>query len=386
MEASDKFAALEAKASNVLRIKSKGLDTETRSLVETTITSLMVDASKIGAEAPEIGKLAENLINDLSKKRSEIRLSEDDGVATHGNADGGIFRDQINMRTGETDERGEGGWETLVNPNALAVPSGVEQMITSLVAEAVDDESDEEPDSDSDDKKKKKKKKGEEEEGDESMEESFKAFATSVLKNKKLPKAARGLAAAYITEATRRKNEVSAFKKIVSKMQEKFDVAIKEGKVVVESTDENLAFKYKLSTDVLKEVVRRYHVNEAYHYAKERLVETGLDKNNKAVAIVAEALKDAGTKRAIEETIVGFAKISGIDLSKEVRPSSLPVPVTESTEKAPVPSAKATELPLKIEGKIAKLTEATQKQASAAAYGVDLGNRLAQALTGSRSK
>lgn len=385
MNASERFAELEARAYKALSIKSKGLDKSACNLVESNLTSFMVEASKISAEAPEVSKLAENLINDLAKKRTELREE------TSGDADSGFIRTVPQV---PPPPPGEGGH--IVDPAAVAVPSEMELMITSLVKE--EDEKDEE-----DEEKKKKKKESEvneefEKEEDEEekkkkkkeeVEESFTAFATATVKNKKAPKSARGLAAAYINESTRRKNEVNAFKKIINKMNEKFDAALKDGKIVVENSDENLAFKYKLSTDVLKEVVRRYHVNEAYHYAKARLAETGLAENEKAVAVVAESLKATGTKAAIEEAIVGFAKISGFDLSKEKRTSSLPVPVVESTEvktapvAAPVVGAVQSELPLKIEGQIANLTESSQPAKKS--YAVELSERLNKSLAGSRS-
>jgi hypothetical protein len=373
MNASDRFADLETRAAKALSIRSKGLETSARGLVESSLTSFMLEASKLSSEAPEVSKLAENLINDLSKKRNELRTLTETEI---GDADHGVMRYPVFE---PPPPPGEGGH--IVDPAAIAVPSEMELMITSLVNEAEENEKADEDDEDDEEEKKKKKKKD-----DGEKEEQMESFAASILKNKAYPKAARGLAAAYLNESTRRKNEINAFKKIVTRMQEKFDAALADGKIVVESADEQLAFKYKLSTDVLKEVVRRYHVNEAYHYAKTRLAETGLANNQKAVAVVAESLKTTGTKSAIEETLVGFAKVSGIDLSKEPRPpSSLPVPVVESTDtKRTTPAAPPSELPLKLEGQIAKLNESTID--SAPSHAVSLANRLDKALAGSRSK
>jgi hypothetical protein len=175
-------------------------------------------------------------------------------------------------------------------------------------------------------------------------------------------------------------------------MQEKLNSAIESGKIVVE-TDEKLAAKYQLSQDVLKEVVRRYHINEAKQYAIDRLIETGLDKNEKARKFLAEAIKSnpSVTTAKIEEALVLFGKVSGIDLSKEPRkPSEIPVPVVENKEvktqpitETVIPDSAKKELPLNadLSGKIAQLNEST----ATVDPSIALANRISKSLSTSRS-
>lgn len=402
MAVADRFNALEQRVSKLGSIKAKGLDAGTKSIVRKELTEAMVEASRLGTEAPEYKALTESMIKSLSGRR-ETLIEEggmQDGITmlvqdpADGQADQGYLRRVVYE---QPPAPGEGGH--IVDPNAVAIPSEMEQMITALVNE--EKEEDEEDGEDEEGNPfKKKKKKVEEASGDEDEEERKKrkkeqqmeSFAAGVVRNAKNSKASRGLAAAFLHERVRRINESNAYQRIVGKMQEKLDEAISSGKVVVES-DEKLAAKYQLVQDVLKETVRRYKITEARHYAVDRLIELNLDKNPKARKFLAEAIKSnpVVTKTTIEEAITLFAKVSGIDLSKEVRKSEIPTSVNESkTEvnekitESVIPDAAKKELPLKdLSGKIAKLNESASDQAVSS--GVALANRISRNMNISRS-
>lgn len=398
MAFAERFNALEQRVSKLNSVKAKGLDEGTKSIVRKELTEAMVEASRLGQEAPEYKALTESMIKNLSGRRETLLEAGgmQDGITnlvqdpSDGQADQGYLRHPVYE---QPPAPGDGGH--IVDPNAVAIPSEMEQMITALVAEETEDEDDEE-----DEFGKKKKKKVEEASADEDEEERKKrkkeqqmeSFAAGVVRNVKNSKASRGLAAAFLHERVRRINESNAYQRIVAKMQEKLDEAISSGKVVVES-DEKLAAKYQLVQDVLKETVRRYKITEARHYAVDRLIELNLDKDAKARKFLAEAIKSnpVVTKTTIEEAITLFAKVSGIDLSKEVRKSSVPTSVIESkTEvnekitESVVPDAAKKELPLgDISGKIAKLNESASDQAVSS--GVALANRISRNMGISRS-
>lgn len=415
MSIAEKFNELEAKANAV---QTKGLNAYGKSLVRKDITNLMVEASKLGSEAPELAQLTEGLVKQLSKKRETLLTEEavpagspaEQGITmlvgdnADGQADAGFVR-----RVPKEAEPLPGDGGHVVDPDAVAVPSPMEAALLALVNEEKDsddkdywrkkkkyaeerlkEEAEEEEEAeDEDEEDKKKKKKGEDDSEEESQMESY---LMGVVNNGKLPKATRALAAHAIFESRRRINENEAYKRIIGKMQEKLDEAISSGKVVVE-TDETLAAKYQLSQDVLREVVRRYHINEAKTYAVDRLIETGLDKDEKAVKFLGEAIKSMPvvTKATIEEALTLFGKVSGFDLSKEPRPKSeVPVPVTEAKEEvkkeslteAAVPGAAKKELPLTdLSGKIAKLNETKEVSPS-----INLATRLSESLAISRPR
>lgn len=409
MAVADRFNALEQRVSRLGTIKAKALDESTKSIVRKEITEAMVEASKLGSEAPEYKSLTESMIVNLSGKRT--LLTEEGGMQdgitmlvqdpSDGQADTGYLRRVVYEKP---PAEGEGGH--IVDPAAIAVPSEMEQMITALVNEASEASEDSEESDEKKEARRKKKEAGiEEASGDESDEEKearrkkkdaekekqMESFAAGVVRNVKNSKASRGLAAAFLHERVRRINEATAYKRIVGKMQEKLDEAISTGVVVVEN-DEKLAAKYQLVQDVLKETVRRYKITEARHYAVDRLIELNLDKNEKARKFLAEAIKSNPVvdKATIEEAINLFAKVSGIDLSKEVKKSEIPVPVTESKERVKekiteaVPAAAVKELPLKdLSGKIAKLNESASDQAVSS--GVALANRISRNMNISRS-
>ena len=398
MAFAERFNALEQRVSKLNSIKAKSLDEGTKSIVRKELTEAMVEASRLGQEAPEYKALTESMIKSLSGRRESLLEAGgmQDGITnlvqdpSDGQADQGYLRYPVYE---QPPAPGDGGH--IVDPNAVAIPSEMEQMITALVAEESDEDDEEE------DEFGKKKKKVEEASADEDEEERKKrkkeqhmeSFAAGVVRNAKNSKASRGLAAAFLHERVRRINEANAYQRIVAKMQEKLDEAISSGKVVVES-DEKLAAKYQLVQDVLKETVRRYKITEARHYAVDRLIELNLDKDAKARKFLAEAIKSnpVVTKATIEEAITLFAKVSGIDLSKEVKKSSVPTPVIESkadvdekkiTESV-VPDAAKKELPLgDISGKIAKLNESASDQAVSS--GVALANRISRNMGISRS-
>ena len=429
MTIAEKFSELEAKANAV---QTKGLNAYGKSVVRKDITNLMVEASKLGAEAPELAQLTEGIVKDLSQKRlslmeeaipntmagARVDSPAEQGITSlvsdnaAGQADNGFIR-----RVPKENEPAAGDGGHVVDPGSVAVPSPMEAALLALVNEEKDEKSsywkkkkkyaeerlkeekeekEEEDDEEEDDeeytKDVVKEEKEEDEEEDDEEDKQMESYAMNIAKNTKLPKSTRALAAYGIFEAKRRINEAAAYKRIIGKMQEKLDDAIKTGKVVVE-TDETLAAKYQLSQDVLKEVVRRYHINEARTYAVDRLIETGLDKNEKAVKFLGEAIKSMPvvTKTTIEEALALFGKVSGFDLSKEPRPKSeVPVPVAESKEEVKkdtltetvIPDQAKKELPLKdLSGKIANLNES--KTASA---GVTLANRLSESLAISRPK
>lgn len=426
MSIAEKFNELEAKANAV---QTTGLNAYGKSLVRKDITNLMVEASKLGSEAPELAQLTEGLVKELSKKRTALLTEE--AVPVGSPAEQGITSLVTDNAAGQADVGfvrrvpkeglppvGDGGH--VVDPNAVAVPSPMEADLLALVNESKESDKDywkkkkkyaeermnEEAEEEGDNPfEKKKKKKGSESESDESMEETTKDSSSSseedsqmesylmgIANNSALPKATRALAARAILESRRRMNESEAYMRIIGKMQEKLDEAITSGKVVVE-TDENLAAKYQLSQDVLREVVRRYHINEAKTYAVDRLIETGLDQDEKAVKFLGEAIKSMPvvTKSTIEEALTLFGKVSGFDLSKEPRPKSeVPVPVSESKEQVKketltesvTPDQAKKELPLKdLSGKIANLNET--KETSPA---VSLANRLSESLAISRPR
>lgn len=383
MAFAERFNALEQRVSKLNSIKAKSLDEGTKSIVRKELTEAMVEASRLGQEAPEYKALTESMIKSLSGRRESLLEAGgmQDGITnlvqdpSDGQADQGYLRYPVYE---QPPAPGDGGH--IVDPNAVAIPSEMEQMITALVAE--EKEEDEEASADEDEEERKKRKK----------EQQMESFAAGVVRNAKNSKASRGLAAAFLHERVRRINESNAYKRIVGKMQEKLDEAISTGKVVVES-DEKLAAKYQLVQDVLKETVRRYKITEARHYAVDRLIELNLDKDTKARKFLAEAIKSnpVVTKATIEEAITLFAKVSGIDLSKEVRKSSVPTSVIESktevnkkiTESA-IPDAAKKELPLgDISGKIAKLNESASDQAVSS--GVALANRISRNMNISRS-
>lgn len=401
MAFAERFNALEQRVSKLNSIKAKSLDEGTKSIVRKELTEAMVEASRLGQEAPEYKALTESMIKSLSGRRESLLEAGgmQDGITnlvqdpSDGQADQGYLRYPVYE---QPPAPGDGGH--IVDPNAVAIPSEMEQMITALVAEESDEDDEEE-----DEFGKKKKKKVEEASADEDedeeerkkrkKEQQMESFAAGVVRNAKNSKASRGLAAAFLHERVRRINEANAYQRIVAKMQEKLDEAISSGKVVVES-DEKLAAKYQLVQDVLKETVRRYKITEARHYAVDRLIELNLDKDTKARKFLAEAIKSnpVVTKTTIEEAITLFAKVSGIDLSKEVKKSSVPTPVIESkadvdekkiTESV-VPDAAKKELPLgDISGKIAKLNESASDQAVSS--GVALANRISRNMGISRS-
>lgn len=400
MAFAERFNALEQRVSKLNSVKAKGLDEGTKSIVRKELTEAMVEASRLGQEAPEYKALTESMIKNLSGRRESLLEAGgmQDGITnlvqdpSDGQADQGYLRHPVYE---QPPAPGDGGH--IVDPNAVAIPSEMEQMITALVAEESEEDEEE---GEEDEFGKKKKKKVEEASADEDEEERKKrkkeqqmeSFAAGIVRNAKNSKASRGLAAAFLHERVRRINEANAYQRIVAKMQEKLDEAISSGKVVVES-DEKLAAKYQLVQDVLKETVRRYKITEARHYAVDRLIELNLDKDTKARKFLAEAIKSnpVVTKATIEEAITLFAKVSGIDLSKEVKKSSVPTPVTESkaevkdkiTESV-VPDAAKKELPLgDISGKIAKLNESASDQA--VSNGVALANRISRNMGISRS-
>lgn len=385
MAFAERFNALEQRVSKLNSIKAKSLDEGTKSIVRKELTEAMVEASRLGQEAPEYKALTESMIKSLSGRRESLLEAGgmQDGITnlvqdpSDGQADQGYLRYPVYE---QPPAPGDGGH--IVDPNAVAIPSEMEQMITALVAEEKEEDEDEEASADEDEEERKKRKK----------EQQMESFAAGVVRNAKNSKASRGLAAAFLHERVRRINEANAYQRIVAKMQEKLDEAISSGKVVVES-DEKLAAKYQLVQDVLKETVRRYKITEARHYAVDRLIELNLDKDKKARKFLAEAIKSnpVVTKATIEEAITLFAKVSGIDLSKEVRKSSVPTSVIESktgvnekiTESA-IPDAAKKELPLgDISGKIAKLNESASDQAVSS--GVALANRISRNMGISRS-
>jgi hypothetical protein len=386
MAFAERFNALEQRVSKLNSIKAKSLDEGTKSIVRKELTEAMVEASRLGQEAPEYKALTESMIKSLSGRRESLLEAGgmQDGITmlvqdpADGQADQGYLRYPVYE---QPPAPGDGGH--IVDPNAVAIPSEMEQMITALVAEEKEEDEDEEASADEDEEERKKRKK----------EQQMESFAAGVVRNAKNSKASRGLAAAFLHERVRRINEANAYQRIVAKMQEKLDEAISSGKVVVES-DEKLAAKYQLVQDVLKETVRRYKITEARHYAVDRLIELNLDKDTKARKFLAEAIKSnpVVTKTTIEEAITLFAKVSGIDLSKEVKKSAVPTPVTESkaeveekkiTESV-VPDAAKKELPLgDMSGKIAKLNESASDQAVSS--GVALANRISRNMNISRS-
>ena len=419
MSIADKFSELEAKANAV---QTKGLNSYGKSVVRKDITNLMVEASKLGSEAPELAQLTEGIVKNLSEKRQS--LVEDGGSPAEqgitslvndnaaGNADSGFVR-----RVPKENLPAEGTGGHQVDLASIMVPSPMEAALLALVneeteskdkkaywkkkrqyaeerlKEEAESEGEEHDPDDSSSEEESNFVKEEKESSSEDDEESkqMESFAMSVVKNGKMPKATRALAAYGIFESKRRINESAAFMRIISKMQGKLDEAIKTGKVVVES-DDTLAAKYQLSQDVLKEVVRRYHINEAKVYAVDRLIETGLDQDEKAVKFLGEAIKSMPVvnKGTIEEALLLFGKVSGFDLSKEPRPKSeVPVPVTEAKEEvksnlteSAIPGQAKKELPLKdLSGKIANLNETKTQSA-----GVSLANRLSESLSISRPR
>jgi hypothetical protein len=401
MNFADKFNELEQRTSKALSVKAKAFDENTKGLVRKEITSVMVEASKLGQEAPEYRSLTESIIAKLDNKRTllteegEVGSPAEQGITqlvndnADGQADQGFIR---RVPVAPLPPPGDGGH--VVDPVGVAVPSPAEQALLALVNEEFEkDEEGEEDDEETKKKKKKKKGDGDDEEPDNDEDDKkMESYAMNIAKNSKLPKSSRALAASYIFESKRRINEAEAYKRIIGKMQEKLDDAIKTGKVVVES-DETLAAKYQLSQDVLREVVRRYHIQETTHYAVNRLIETGLDKNDKARKFINEAIKASPevNNQTIDEAILLFSKVSGFDLSKEPRPKSeIPVPVIENKEpvknnltEARIPAAAVKELPLKdLSGKIASLNET----APAKSEGVRLANRLTESLAISRPR
>jgi len=368
MSAREKLNYLEQKAATVLCLKSNDLNESTKPFVESTITDLVIELTKLSSEAPELRGLTESLIHNLNTKRNGIKFDlveefpfqkkddesdededddedkkkkkkkkkgekdEDVKEDTQGSADQGFVR-TVPMEP--PPPPGE-GWA--INPGDAGVLADINNSVNNFM-EGREDES---------------------EVDEDTRVQALTNIALTLVQLQETENnaVARAFAAAYLVEHDRRTTENQAYSRVVEKLQEKIEEGAKTGKIVL-SEDSDLRANYDKLVETFDELQTRHRLLAAKVYALQELDKAGLKDNNAARKVIAEAIQRSPTKKAIDEAIMGMASVKGMRQEKKE--------LTESVQN--------------IEGSVAKLNESN----SVSDYGLSLAKKLSKSLSYSRA-
>ncbi len=421
MDSREKFQLLENRAESILSLKPSEVSDDFRKVVDSVSTDLVINFTKLGSESPELKSLTEDAINELNKKRRELKYegenpfakkkkgdedeeddkdkkkkkeeskededdkekkkkkacAEDFEEETSGSADQGFHR---SIPVEERPASGE-GWP--INPGDAGVLNGINAGVDEFMSKSQAVVEEEDDDEDNFKKKKKEKKENvtekkdddDKEDEDESVETSSRSeiLAEIALKFISVEETeqnsfVRAFAAAYLMENNKRVTESQAYARIVEKLQEKLKEAAETGQITLSEVDSTeLEEKLEAAYSTIEQLEARHRLLSAKVYAEQELRKIGQHENADARKVVAEAIRKAATKTSIDEAILGLAPVKGLKVTKLVDR-------VVNEEKVPDKT---------LEGTISKLTEA--KKPSDAFVGAELGKRLSNVLSYSRS-
>lgn len=388
MNSQEKLQLLETRAESILKLNPTAVDSSLFGLVDTTAAGLVIEATKLGAEAPELKSLTENLIGDLSSQRKAFKLAEKENPfekmkgkkdkdkdddddekpkkkevkeATSGTLETGITRtmDQESKPAQGT------GWP--INPadaGVLAnINAGVNEFMNGVnknVVEAKDKDKDDEEDDEVD----------EEISEDETQTSQLVDIATKILSipESETNSVARAFAGAFVLENSKRVTEVSAYQRIIEKLQSKFAEAKENGVISVEEND--LKEKLEVAYKTIEELRNRHLLLSAKVYAEQELDKVGLKTDTNARKHVAEAIRTSPTKSSIDEAIAALVSVKGSKIPSKVGTEMLREDVNQ-------PPAK------NLEGAVSNLNE--DKSSTYANSGAAFGRAMAERTNYSRS-
>jgi len=195
---------------------------------------------------------------------------------------------------------------------------------------------------------------------DDSQTNHLISIATKILE---LPESennsvARAFAGAFVLENSKRITEISAYQRIIEKLQEKFAEAKENGVISVEEGD--LEEKLQVAYQTIEELRNRHLLLSAKVYAEQELDKVGLKADTTARKLVAEAIRNEPTKNSIDEAIASLVSVKGTKIQSRVGTEMLREDINK-------PSAK------NLEGSVAKLNE---NRNSGAAFGLALAARM----------